>query len=234
MKNFLRITLIFLALALFVPGGILPSSAEDAQTLTGKVVETMDSGGYTYVQIENSGKKTWVAVPSTKVVKGQNISFAPGAEMLDFKSKTLNRTFDRIIFSGGVVGQTGKEGDTKATGIKETSITASENIKVEKAAGPNAYTVAEIFKNSSKLENKTIVVKGKVVKVSAGVMKKNWIHLQDGSGDAKTGSNDLVMTSDDLPAIGDVVTASGTLFNNKDFGSGYKYEVIIEKTSIKH
>lgn len=232
MNTFLRISLIFLALALLVPGGLLPSFAEDA--LTGKVIETMDSGGYTYVQIENSGKKTWVAVPSTKVIKGQNISFAPGAEMQDFKSKTMNRTFDRIIFSGGVVEQTGKGSDMKALGSKESAVAATEKIKVAKAAGPNAYTVAEIYKNSNKLENEKIVVKGKVVKVSIGVMKKNWIHLQDGSGDAKTGGNDLVMTSNDLPSVGDVVTASGTLYNNKDFGGGYKYVVIIENTSFKH
>ncbi len=234
MKTFLRITLIFLALALLVPGGILPSYAEDAQTLTGKVVETMDSGGYTYVQIENSGKKTWVAVPSTKVVKGQNISFFPGVEMQNFESKTLNRTFDSIIFSGGVVKQAGMDSGMKSPGSKGSAVTSTEKIKVEKAAGPNAYTIAEIYKNGSKLENEKIVVKGKVVKVSAGVMKKNWIHLQDGSGDAKTGNNDLVMTSNDLPAVGDVVTASGTLYNNKDFGSGYKYKVIIENTSITH
>jgi hypothetical protein len=121
----------------------------------------------------------------------------------------------------------------KSPGSKGSAAAVSENIKVEKAAGPNAYTVEEIYRNGSKLENETIVVKGKVVKVSAGVMNKNWIHLQDGSGDAKNGSNDLVVTSNDLPAVGDVVTASGTLYNNKDFGSGYKYLVIIENAGIK-
>lgn len=233
MKNFLRITLIFLALALLVPGGVLTSYAEDAPKLTGKVVETMDSGGYTYVQIDDGGKKKWVAVPRSKVVKGQNISFSPGIEMHNFESKTLNRTFDSIIFSGGVVNLTGTGSGIKSPGSKGSAVAVSENIKVDKAFGPNSYTVEEIYKNSSKLENKTIVVKGKVAKVSAGVMNKNWIHLQDGSGDATTGSNDLVMTSNDLPAVGDVVTASGTLYNNKDFGSGYKYLVIIENTSIK-
>lgn len=71
--------------------------------LTGKVVETMDSGGYTYVRIDQSGKKTWLAIPQTKIVKGKTMSFYPGAEMVKFESKTLKRTFDRIIFSNGVV-----------------------------------------------------------------------------------------------------------------------------------
>jgi hypothetical protein len=229
MNIFLKIALIILVAALVVPVGVHPSYAEEA--LTGKVIETMDSGGYTYVHIENNGKKTWVAVPKTKVEKGQNISFAPGAEMQNFESKTLNRKFDSIIFSGGVLGKKA-EGETKSPGSKGSAVTVTEKIKVDKATGPDAYTVAEIFKNSKKLEEKKVVVRGKVVKIAEGVMKKNWIHLQDGTGDA--GNNDLVVTSDDLPKVGDVVTASGTLYNDKDFGGGYKYKVIIEKGNIKN
>ena len=108
MKVLLKISFVVLVLALTVTGSALPSSAAGDQALTGKVVQTMDSGGYTYAQIENKGVKTWVAVPKTKVVKGQNISFAPGMEMQNFESKTLKRTFDKIIFSGGVIEQKGK------------------------------------------------------------------------------------------------------------------------------
>ncbi len=127
MNIFLRIAVIFLALAFVVPGGIRSSYAEDTSVLSGKVIETMDSGGYTYVQIEKNGTKTWVAVPSTKVVKGQNISFSPGMEMQNFESKTLKRKFDRIVFSGGVVGQTGKGGEVKSPGSKGSVVSATED-----------------------------------------------------------------------------------------------------------
>jgi hypothetical protein len=230
MKVLLKIFFIVLVLALTVAGNALPSYAAD-QTLTGKVIESMDSGGYTYVQIENNGKKTWVAVPKTKVVVGQDITFSPGTEMGNFQSKTLKRTFDNIIFSGGVIGQGEKGAEMKSPGSKGTAVVVTEKIKVDKASGPDAYTIAEIFQNSRKLEEKKVVVRGKVVKVSAAVMKRNWIHLQDGTGDA--GNNDLVVTSDDLPQVGDVVIADGTLYNDKDFGGGYKYKVIIEKAGIK-
>jgi hypothetical protein len=108
MKVFLKMFFVALMLALTVTVSALPSHAAEAQALSGKVVQTMDSGGYTYAQIENKGVKTWVAVPKAKVVKGQNISFAPGMEMQNFESKTLKRTFDKIIFSGGVIEQKGK------------------------------------------------------------------------------------------------------------------------------
>jgi len=73
-----------------------------AISLSGKVVETMNSGGYTYVSVENNGKKTWVALPATSVKVGQEVVCQPGMEMKNFTSKTLNRTFDSIIFSGGI------------------------------------------------------------------------------------------------------------------------------------
>ena len=71
------------------------------------------------------------------------------------------------------------------------------------------------------------------MKVSSGIMGKNWLHIQDGSGNQKDGNNDLVITSNDLAAVGDLVTISGTLYKDKDFGSGYKYDVIVEQASIK-
>ena len=72
-------------------------------SLSGKVVETMNSGGYTYVCVENNGQKTWVAIPQTKVTVGQLVTCQPGMEMKNFTSKTLNRTFASIIFSSGIL-----------------------------------------------------------------------------------------------------------------------------------
>jgi hypothetical protein len=72
-------------------------------SLSGKVAETMDSGGYTYVFLENSGQKTWVAMPQTKVKVGQQVTCQPGFEMKNFTSKTLKRTFASIIFSAGLL-----------------------------------------------------------------------------------------------------------------------------------
>ncbi len=213
-----------------------PQSKEETQEasqLSGKVVETMNSGEYTYVLLEKKGKKTWVAVPKMKVKKGQNISFRPGAVMENFESHTLNRKFDRIIFSAGPAGKQPKD-EASITGSKGKVVTPAEKIEVEKAAGPNAYTIAEIYTNNAGLDKKEVVIKAKVVKVSQGIMGKNWLHIQDGSGSPEKGTNDLVATTQDNASVGDVITISGTLYRDKDFGSGYKYAVIIENASIKH
>ena len=72
--------------------------------LTGTVLETMDSGGYTYFQLDTGLDKPWVAVPQAQVKVGDTISSMPGMVMKNFNSKTLNRTFDAIVFSGGIAG----------------------------------------------------------------------------------------------------------------------------------
>ncbi len=210
--------------------------------LSGKVVETMNAGGYTYVCLEKKGEKTWVAVPEMRVSVGQEAAFQPGSEMINFKSKSLNRTFDRIIFSGGPVSPQSASGvpavqgepAKNVTGSKAASAPVDKNAKVEKAAGPDAYSVGEVFDKRKALDKKAVVVRGKVVKVSKEILGTNWIHLQDGTGDSKKSTHDLVVTSGDLPSVGDVVTVKGTVSKDKDFGYGYKYSVIIEKASVQH
>lgn len=214
-------------------------AALNSSSLSGKVVETMNAGGYTYISVvEKNGKKTWVAIPVTKVKVGQKVTYQPGAEMRNFTSKTLNRTFESIIFSPGLASQPGSVAANKPSssqhGDKPVAPPMSnEKISVDKASGPDAYTVGEIYEKAATLNEKTAVVKGKVVKVSAGIMGKNWIHLKDGTGDTATQTNKLVTTSQDLPAVGDIVTMKGTIYKDKDFGAGYKYGVIMENASIQ-
>ncbi|PTQ83723.1 hypothetical protein [Nitrosomonas ureae] len=64
----------------------------------GIVVNTMDAAGYTYMELENSGHKFWIAAPTTKVSKGDHIRYSGSMIMSNFTSKTLNRTFSTIVF----------------------------------------------------------------------------------------------------------------------------------------
>ena len=100
------------------------------------------------------------------------------------------------------------------------------SIKV--AAG--GVTIKDLFERRAALAGKTVKVRGKVVKVTEGVMGANWFHLQDGTGAA--GTNDLTVTSDGNAKVGDLVVISGTLATDKDFGMGYRYEAIVEKATL--
>jgi len=215
------------------------AAADGAQlNPSGKVVETMEGGGYTYANLEKGGKKTWVAFPTTETRVGETLSFSGCMQMQAFQSKALNRKFDEILFCSApeIKPKTAKANPMagkKSPGSTGASSAASQKIKVEKASGANAYTVAEIFSKRAALSGKQVVVKGQVVKVASGIMNRNWIHLQDGSGTDKQKNHDLVVTSTQEPEVGSVITVSGTVAKDKDFGGGYKYDVIIEKGSVK-
>ncbi|MDR0480599.1 MAG: nucleotide-binding protein, partial [Gallionellaceae bacterium] len=110
---------------------------------------------------------------------------------------------------------------------------ADDAIHVEKATGDNAYTVQEIVTKRAELKDKTVLVRGQVVKFNAQIMGKNWIHLQDGTGSDADESNDLLVTSQEAAKVGDVITAQGVVRVEQDFGSGYAYSVMLEGATLQ-
>ncbi|MCP4978199.1 MAG: hypothetical protein GY931_18780, partial [Maribacter sp.] len=79
-----------------------------------------------------------------------------------------------------------------------------------------------------KYEGHTIQLSGKCVKVNPNIMDRNWIHLQDGSKN----DFDLVITSNTFVPEGSAITIRGTVVLNKDFGAGYKYDLILENGTL--
>jgi hypothetical protein len=100
------------------------------------------------------------------------------------------------------------------------------------AADAKVQTVAALNQDKAGLAGKTISAQGKVVKVNNGIMGRNFVHVQDGTGDAAKGTNNLVVTSKQTAAVGDQVTITGTVVINRDFGAGYSYPLLIEDASI--
>jgi len=107
------------------------------------------------------------------------------------------------------------------------------DVKVPKATGPDARTVAEIVTKGTALKDKTVAVRGKVVKFTPGVMGKNWVHLRDGSGSAADGTNDVLVTTQDETKIGDIVLVRGTVRTDVNLGSGYAYKVLVEEAKLQ-
>ncbi|HIJ23592.1 MAG: DNA-binding protein [Gammaproteobacteria bacterium] len=200
---------------------------------TGTVMETMVSGGYTYAKVLQNEKEFWIAGPTANVDTGDIISFDEQMSMPNFTSKSLNRTFDSLMFVGRIT-----EGYREALNAQsafshpkvQEPKTMAPAAKISKAE--NGYTVAELFSRKDELNNRAVTVRGQVVKVSKRIMKKDWVHIQDGTGTA--GTNNIIFTAGDSNIkVGDIVLASGNLVTNRDFGFGYKYEVIIEDASFE-
>jgi hypothetical protein len=88
-----------------------------------------------------------------------------------------------------------------------------------------------VFDQGKGLAGDEVAIRGRVVKYSPRIMGTNWIHLQDGT-EGKNGSNDLVITTDGVASVGDLVVVKGVVSADKDFGYGYKYDVMVEGASV--
>jgi hypothetical protein len=213
-----------------------PAKPAAPAPLAGEVLEVQDVDSYTYLRLKTKDGETWAAVNRAPVQKGAKVTIENPMVMNNFESKSLNRKFDRIVFgmlAGTGPGTARKGGDLTTMHAGVTKPADVGDIKVAKATGANARTVAEIVSKSAELKDKTVVVRGKVVKFTPAVMGKNWVHLRDGTGSAADNTNDVLVTTKDEAAIGDVVLVTGVVHTDKDLGSGYSYKVLIEEAKLK-
>jgi hypothetical protein len=97
---------------------------------------------------------------------------------------------------------------------------------------PVAKSIADLYKDKAELAGKQVTLHGKVVKVNNQIMNRNFLHLQDGTGDAAAGTNDVTITSEATAAKGDEITVTGTVAVDTDFGAGYSYPLLVEKATI--
>ncbi len=207
------------------------AASQAAGKLAGKVLETMNSGGYTYALIDTSNGKQWVAIQEALVRKGDVIEFKPGMNMGHYTSPTLGRSFSNIIFSSGIkhVKRVVGAGE-RAAASGNTKSKAGPALNIKPVSGVDGYTIAGLYKKKNELNGKKVQVRARIVKVShyGGL---TWLRLIDGTGSRQRGNRKLVVTTKDEAAMGDIVLISGTLRADKAFGA-LIYEVIVENAVI--
>lgn len=212
---------------------LLLPTAWAGMPLTGKVLETLDAGPYTYLRLQTGQGQTWAAVPKTATQKGEQVTIQGPMIMTQFESRALDRTFDTIVF--GTLAGMGPAASEQQLLAAHSSNAKGGDVAVTpvpKATGPLGHTVADVVTKRAEFADKPVAVRGTVVKFSAGIMDRNWLHLRDGSGSAAARTNDLLVTTQQTAAVGDVVLVQGTVRTNQDFGSGYSYDVLVEDATL--
>ena len=248
----LRLAVAALTLSLLMPlAGCSKSAdepaAENAALATpvppgmvrGTVLETMNSGGYTYVFMDTGPDQRWIAALETPVQVGDVVQTDQGMVMNGFTSKTLNRTFNVVYFVSGLENLSGtSQPAAQASGEmppNHPDISGGDQAEpavAAIAAYEEGKDIAYVFANKDELAGQPMTLRGKVVKYNPGILGWNFIHIQDGSGDAAAGSNDLIVTTKANTAVGETVVLSGTIVLDKDFGAGYSYPVLLEDASL--
>lgn len=203
------------------------AAADNNNTYSGAVIETMNSGGYTYARIDTGSEKVWAAGPKTAIKVGDKVTITRQMPMANYHSKSLNRDFNVLYFVGGFAGQD--------IGSPHNLAHAHTSAGKQVDAGPvpdikiaeGGKSIAEIIAQQEQLAGQRVKVRGKVVKYNPNIMRKDWIHIRDSS----TGK-DLTITAQAEVKPGDVIVAEGKVAVNKDFGYGYVYKIMLEDASV--
>jgi len=217
---------------------VAPAGQPGIQTVSGTVRETMDAASYTYVRVGTDKGDVWAAAPQFAVKVGERVTVPLEMPMQNFHSQSLSRDFPLIYF----VSKIGREGDTQAASSSAPPLVSAHGAsapepgeRIQPMAAPGGgMTIADVWAKRSSLAGKTVTVHGKVVKFNGGILGKNWIHLQDGTGKAADQSNDITVTAaeDVVVKVGDTITVTGTVAIDKDFGAGYAYAAILENARV--
>lgn len=234
---------ISLVLAMLIAGSVW-AAEQSAPPITGKVLEVKEAGTFTYLRLNTKEGELWAAVGRAEVKTGTEVTIEGPMYMSNFESKALGRKFDRIVLGslkgakpvahgmgGSMAG--GMAGGMPAGHPPVPATPDQPVVKVTKASAPDAQTVEDVNKRSADLKDKKVTVRARVAKVTLGVMDKNWIHVRDGSGNSADKSDDLLLTTRDTAAVGDIVVARGVVRTDKNFGSGYAYKVLVEDASLQ-
>lgn len=205
-----------------------PVQDESANLLHKVVVdEVLHASRYTYLNVTEDGQNFWIAIPKKEVEPGGTYYYRGGLKKVNFKSVEHDRVFETVYLVSDVSKDPATIGVPVSNPHGEMS-TQADNAKI--GPPPGGITLSELFENKEKYSGQTVRVKGRVVKLNNMIMNRNWIHIRDSS--LKDENMDLTVTTTENVPMGAVVAFEGIIALNKDFGAGYKYEIIMENAQL--
>jgi hypothetical protein len=224
---------------------------QEGQLVEGRVLETIDVANYTYLRLAASdGTELWAAIPLAKVATQSQVVMHDAQPMHDFTSPTLKRTFATIYFGNLGANQASEVSPTGDQPHPMPATTSSASSwhdpkiigqaagssipagKLKPAEGPTGLRVSELRQRRRQLVGQSVKVRGIVVKTVPGVLDRTFVHVRDGSGRADGVEDDLTITTTTTPETGKALVFEGLVAVERDFGSGYRYDVLLENARV--
>ncbi len=211
----------------------IPSSSSSIMQEHKVVVnEVLNTEKYNYLNVTENGDKFWIAISKRDVAVGDTFYYKGGLLKKNFYSQEFDRTFETVFLVSEIwkepSGSDGESANEKANlNIHGSEAVDLEIGNIQPAEG--AIKIAELISNKEKYNGKTVIITGKCIKVNPMIMNRNWLHIKDSSSD----DLDLTVTTTENIALGAVVTLEGTIALDRDFGAGYRYDIIMEGAVVK-
>lgn len=219
-----------------VPASVPASSPQDLHQV--EIVDIQNLGKYTYLHVREGALTFCIAIPlNPDIKKGTTYYYRGGLIMANPEKLQFKEKFETVFIVASVSENPLSSNSNwmpdgsndKSTGQNESG--ELKEVNIIPAAG--VIKLSELIQNSSKYDGKIIKVQGQCVKLNRMIMNKNWIHIQDNTVNSKGQKFDLTITTMEEVQLGDVVLFEGKIAINKDFGAGYKYDVILEEARLK-
>jgi hypothetical protein len=224
--------LLFLVMAIFSCQNnkvVNTSDVDKTGNRKATIEEVLHTTTYSYLKLDEDGNELWIAVMKQDFKVGEVIYYLQGMKMDEFKSEELDRTFETVYFVQDISYEPITDTQQMVMGHTEPRKPHLKKIDLEIELPEGAVSIGQLYSEKNKYNGKSVTVKGQVTKVNTGIMGRNWIHIQDGTGGET--NFDLTITSDDIPEVDEIVTYWGVVAVDKDFGAGYTYEIIVEEAT---
>jgi starvation-inducible outer membrane lipoprotein len=200
--------------------GTMQTNDESGQVHQVVANEILNTDRYTYLYVTEGNRKFWLATSKMDAKKGRSYMYSGGLLKVNFESLEFKRNFDTIYLVSQVIDASMHTANNPLPqDIDAEQITNKTPLPEIKGA----VKIADLLKNKAKYKDKIITVTGAVTKVNNGIMGRNWVHIRDKSG------KDLTITTNSVVNVSDAVAFKGKITLEKDFGAGYKYDVIMEE-----
>lgn len=203
-----------------------------------EVIDFQNIGKYTYLQVKERDRSFCVAIPlNSEIKKGNTYYYKGGLIMANPEKLKFNEKYETVFIVATLSeNPLAANSPWMAPGAENSPPGAGldgeiKEVKIEPA--PGVVKLSELITNSARYDGKTIKVQGQCVKLNRMIMNKNWLHIQDHSVNPQGEKYDLTITTTEEVQLGAVVLFEGKIATNKDFGAGYKYQIILEDAKLK-
>jgi hypothetical protein len=181
--------------------GFLAHPVAARETHSATVLEVNHTDSYTFILVDQEGTERWVAAKIIDTAPGDTVEYAGGTLMRDFHSKSLDKTFEEILFLA--------------------------NIRIaQQADAGDQMSIAELYANRADLAGKTVTVRALVRGVLTNVQGKNWVTVSDGTGIAP--DDTLLAVTTQTAVLGEALLVQGTVRTDVNVSPQHQYKVVIE------
>ncbi len=197
------------------------------------VTQTTPATRYSVMEVNEKDSKYWISTSPIDVKVGDTLYYTDALKQMNFEVKELDKVFDELFLVNDISKTLNTNTQAMQGEMKHPNTQTGFNSDIQIELPEGAVSIANVFDNPDSYVGKVVKLKGKVTKFNEAILSTNWIHIQDGTGDKQKNNFDITITTKDAAAVGDVIVIEGILNKDVDFGSGYKYNLIVQDATIK-